>query len=252
MTRALRALAGLLAAALAAPPVYNVRSFGARGDGVANDTLAVQRAFDAASALRGACVVLFPAGAYLSWPLQLLGAVNATLQWAPGAALLAPPMGAWPAPALRPYGGAYVTVQGGSGVTLVGAGQDAAAINGSGREWWAAFRADSRVVRPQPLLNLVGVTDLVVRDLQVTLAPMFHIIVSHCQRALLEDVGVLSDAGSPNTVRRKRGARRVRTGRARAFEGGAHSPPPSFFPLGRHRPQFQLRRHHPARAHLKR
>ena len=152
-SRVLVALAALSTVA-AQSPVFNVRSYGARGDGVANDTLSVQRAFDAATQLQGACVVLFPAGSYLSWPLQLLNAVNTTLQWAADAVLVAPQMEAWPAAALRPYGGAYLTVQGGSGLTLVGAGQDAAAINGNGRAWWEAFRRDASVVRPQPLLNL--------------------------------------------------------------------------------------------------
>ena len=44
--------------------VWNVRDYGAKGDGAAKDTAAVQRAVDAASAAGGG-EVLLPKGTYL-------------------------------------------------------------------------------------------------------------------------------------------------------------------------------------------
>lgn len=74
--------------------VFNVRDFGAVGDGVANDTAAIQRAIDAASAGRYAPIapqseVLIPAGTYRCGSLFLKSGVDFHL--AEGAVLKASP-----------------------------------------------------------------------------------------------------------------------------------------------------------------
>ena len=80
---------GLAAAAQAgestvAPPsipdrTLSVREHGARGDGVADDTAALQQAIDAAAAAGGGRVVL-PAGRYLSRPLALRSRIDLHLE----------------------------------------------------------------------------------------------------------------------------------------------------------------------------
>jgi polygalacturonase len=71
----------------------NVRDFGAKGDGVAKDTAAIQRAIDAAAgdaaAGQGGGTVLVTAGRYLSGTIHLKS--NITLQLENGAILLASP-----------------------------------------------------------------------------------------------------------------------------------------------------------------
>lgn len=72
------------------PPVkYDVRSFGARGDGATDDTPAIQRAVDAANARPG--VINFPPGVYiLSRPFTVrrggvvLRGAGVRLRWAAG------------------------------------------------------------------------------------------------------------------------------------------------------------------------
>jgi polygalacturonase len=64
----------------------NVRDFGARGDGVAKDTVAIQKAIDAAAKQGGGTVTL-PAGQYLSGTIHLRS--NITLHMDAGATLLA-------------------------------------------------------------------------------------------------------------------------------------------------------------------
>lgn len=57
-------------------PVFNVTAYGAKGDGVTNDTAAIQSAIDAANAVSGG-TVYFPAGIYIVAPLsQLLPAIK--------------------------------------------------------------------------------------------------------------------------------------------------------------------------------
>jgi polygalacturonase len=60
----------LHASVCGAEGVYNVRSFGAVGDGKELDTAAIQKAIDAASAAGGGTVT-FPAGTYLSFSIRL-------------------------------------------------------------------------------------------------------------------------------------------------------------------------------------
>ena len=86
-----RVYAVLLAAGgmLAAEAANDVRSFGAKGDGVADDTAAIQKAIDAGG------TVHFPKGTYLSGCLYLKS--DGGLDLAPGAVLKAnPDLSKWP------------------------------------------------------------------------------------------------------------------------------------------------------------
>jgi polygalacturonase len=69
-----------------AQSVYDVRAFGARGDGKALDTAAINKAIEAAAAAGGG-TVNFPAGTYLSVSIRLRS--NITLQLNQGATILA-------------------------------------------------------------------------------------------------------------------------------------------------------------------
>lgn len=68
------------------PAVYNVREFGAVGDGTTVDSPAINRAIDAAAAAGGG-TVYFPAGTYLSFSLRLKSHIGLYLDH--GAVLLA-------------------------------------------------------------------------------------------------------------------------------------------------------------------
>jgi len=82
------AMLGLPAAALAGGPAFNVRQYGATGDGTTMDTAALQQAIDAAANAGGGTVIL-PVGKYLSGSLDLKSHV--TLQVDEGATLLGSP-----------------------------------------------------------------------------------------------------------------------------------------------------------------
>jgi polygalacturonase len=92
MTRALAAIVLFVVAADPAltvpqsPATFDVRSFGARGDGTSIDSEAINRAINAAAAAGGGTVDL-PAGRYLSFSIRLKSRV--TLRFSPGATIVA-------------------------------------------------------------------------------------------------------------------------------------------------------------------
>jgi len=71
-----------------APPFLNIRDFGAKGDGVAIDSPAINRAIDTAAA-QGGGTVQFPAGTYLCYSIRLKSTVGLHLDH--GAIILAAP-----------------------------------------------------------------------------------------------------------------------------------------------------------------
>lgn len=88
-----------------ASPVFNIRNFGASGDGVTPDTSAINAAIQAAADV-GAGRVVFPAGTYLSFSIHLRSHV--TLHLEAGSVLLAATPGsdggAYDAPEPNPWG----------------------------------------------------------------------------------------------------------------------------------------------------
>jgi len=83
---ALASAAGKDKTPAAAPIVFNIRQFGAIGDGKTLDTDAVNRAIAAAAAAGGG-TVLFPAGVYLCFSIHLQNYVHLYLD--AGATILA-------------------------------------------------------------------------------------------------------------------------------------------------------------------
>src|SRR5580700_124068 len=69
----------------ATPTQYNVRDFGAAGDGRAKDTAGIQAAIDACSKAGGGTVYL-PAGRYLTGTIELRSHIN--FEIGPGAVIL--------------------------------------------------------------------------------------------------------------------------------------------------------------------
>src|SRR6185312_11855622 len=69
--------------------VYNISSYGAKADGITNNTVAIQKAIDAASAKNGG-IVLVPAGKFVTGVIELKS--NVELRLAKGSVLLGSPV----------------------------------------------------------------------------------------------------------------------------------------------------------------
>nr|GFA62161.1 probable polygalacturonase [Tanacetum cinerariifolium] len=96
-------------------------------------------------------------------------------------------------------GGKVVNLLNGPGtaihdVVLTGAGT----IDGNGAAWWAAFQANSALVRPR-LIGIANCQNLTVTGLTLTNSPSFHLVPSQCQNVVITKVKIKAPATSPNT-----------------------------------------------------
>ena len=195
---------------------FNVRDFGAAGDGSTLDTAAVQRAIDAAAAVGGRVIV--PGGrSYLVGTLELKGGIDFHLaddavlrastrpeDYTGGAAVLAAVRGRRnrvaglePDPAERAAN--LLTAHEAHGLSISGTGR----IDGRFREFIANYDEKDEWWRPGPfrpnLAVLFGCRDLEVRDLTFHDAAIRSLHLVGCEHVLVDGVKIRSQLDMPNT-----------------------------------------------------
>jgi polygalacturonase len=177
------------------------RGYGAKGDGVAKDTAAIQSAIDACERQGGGTVRL-SAGTYLSAPIVLKS--NITLNLDKGATLLGsadhsdyPPKTEFREPGLQ----SLVSATNASNVTITGDG----VIDGTGTTWWAMARTvkDAGVMgsdHPRPRLVVFDhCKHVVVEGVTIQNSPMWQLVLYYSDDVNIRNIKVLSPANSPNT-----------------------------------------------------
>ncbi len=145
---------------------FNIRNYGAHGDGAIVDTAAIQSAIEAARKAGGGTVE-FPEGVYLSGPLKL--ASHLRLYFAQGSVLKMLPFDSYPGGTQDP-----ADLLGGSGlhdVAIAGPG----AIDGQGGPWWP-FAKTKGVKRPR-MIALSGSSRVLIEEVTLRDSPMFHIAI---------------------------------------------------------------------------
>ena len=127
--------------------LQRVTNYGAIGDGVATNTVAIQAAIDAASTAGGGTVEV-PAGVFLSGPIHLASQIN--LRVDEGATLEMLPLDKYPGGTEHPD--TFISGAGLRDVVISGAGT----IEGRGTPWWpfrpgarGAAAPDDRAIRLQ-------------------------------------------------------------------------------------------------------
>ena len=188
----------------AADKVFDVREYGASGDGKTLDTAAIQKALDDCGKKGG--TVRLPAGIYLSGPITLR--TKTTLQLDEGATLQATGDQAaflktgtnWLAAGSSSDFVPFIGGKGLTDVTIAGKGT----IDGAGKNWWGPAE-EARQKRPGftlPRPRLIVLNDCKnVKVTGVTLqnSPTFHFVPTDCDDVVVEGVTVKAPQGSANT-----------------------------------------------------
>ncbi len=192
---------GMGHAAMAAPKVCDVRAFGAKGDGAAKDTAAVQKAIDACS---GGGTVTLTAGTYLIGPIVLKSDLTVDLQ--AGATLLgSQDVGDYPRQVemkemwLQPL----VSTVGAKNVTIHGGGT----LDGNGEPWWTMAHTvkDSGIYKgsnqhPRPmLLFLDHSSHVTVEGITVQNSAFWQIVPYYSDNLVFRRMRILAPQHSPNT-----------------------------------------------------
>ena len=192
--------------AAAGAGIFDVRQFGASGDGRTLDTVAIQAALDAASQAGGG-TVKFPPGIYLSQPLTLRA--NSTVLLEAGATLLASPRqsdflkggGNWLAARSNSDFIPFISGKNLTDLAVTGGGK----IDGNGANWWgpaeeARTKNPGSPPLPRPdLIVLSNSKNIHLEGIKLVNSPRSHLVLNGCEDVTIEGVSVQTPAGAANT-----------------------------------------------------
>jgi hypothetical protein len=177
----------------ATPRTFDVHDFGATGDGVSLDTLAIQRAIDAAAMTGGAAQVLLRGGRkYLVGSLQLKS--NIDFHLADDATLVACPDPS----AYKGDGSGLLMADGAVGLKITGSGS----IDGQAMKFVGAYsKTDERweplAFRPR-MFSLRACKDLEVTGISFGHSPNWGLHLLGCERVLVDRVTIRNYMDVPN------------------------------------------------------
>lgn len=183
---------------------FDVREFGAKGDGKTLDTLALQQALDAAGKAGGGIVQLKP-GTYLSQPIYLRD--KTTLHLDAGAKLLATDEPSHFDDPRKPQSRvAFVNGKDLSQVAITGSG----IIDGAGERWWKPVVEGKRLarakgetftetVRRPRLIIFSGCREVRIEGVTIQNSPTFHLVPQECENVLITNVTFRAPDEAPNT-----------------------------------------------------
>ncbi|MFO1475392.1 MAG: glycoside hydrolase family 28 protein [Verrucomicrobiota bacterium] len=177
--------------------LFDVREYGAKGDGNTVDTAAVQKALDACGKAGGG-TVLFPAGIYLSQPIKIKD--KTTLKLEAKATLKATDDPADFRGSSPSNYTAFITGKNLESLTITGPGT----IDGSGAKWWEpaeeARRKTPGYTLPRPnLIVLTSCKNVRVENITLQNSPKFHLVPTDCDGVVISNVTITAPPRSANT-----------------------------------------------------
>ena len=191
-------MAGVSISEITMKRIFDVRGFGASGNGATKDTAAIQRAIDAAAAAGGG-EILLPAGTYLSGTLCLADGCDFHLE--EGAVLKASPdpgdynpadafpqNGADPRDGDNQNGGHLLLAVGAEHITLRGPGR----IDGNAPAFLRMADGSHPPSkhdipsRPGQMVCLVECSDVAIRDIELADAPYWSCFLHGCEDVTVE------------------------------------------------------------------
>ncbi|XP_047322783.1 polygalacturonase At1g48100-like [Impatiens glandulifera] len=184
------------------PVVFNVMSFGAVGDGVADDTQAFKEAWDAACKVESATLLAPRHYSFMIQSAIFTGPCKSELVFQIDGTLI-PPDGpdSWPKYYSKRQWLVFYRI---SGMTMQGSG----VVDGRGDKWWdlpcKPHKGVNGTTLPGPCDSPVSLrffmsSNLTVRGLKIKNSPQFHFRFDGCHHVTIDSLYIKSPSQSPNT-----------------------------------------------------
>ena len=189
-----------MAVAVSAQNTYDVLSFGAKGDGITDDAVAIQKAIDRCSA-EGGGIVLFPRNhVFLSGPVELKSNVELHLE-ATATLKANPDESIYKLSAFgenRGEGMLWLWANDAENISITGKGT----IHGNGIAFMGAELGDSYELKPladqtfdpRPhVLTLTNVRNLTIRDVTIKEGAYWTVHLIGCNEAVIDGINLLNN-----------------------------------------------------------
>jgi len=179
--------------------IFDVLSYGAKGDGVTDDTKAFQTAWQAACSVESAIVEVPAEFRFLVGPISFSGPCQPSITFQIDGTIIAPvnPRAWGPAGMLQ-----WIQFIKLNAITIQGCG----VIDGRGSVWWGSSDCEISSQKGQQMPNIkptalrfygsIGVT---VKDITIQNSPQCHLKFDSCTSVKVSSVTISSPWDSPNT-----------------------------------------------------
>ncbi|XP_023551610.1 polygalacturonase At1g48100-like [Cucurbita pepo subsp. pepo] len=179
--------------------IFNILSFGAKGNGVSDDSKALQAAWEAACEITGATLEIPSQYKFLIKPITLKGPCMPQLVLQVDGAVLAPTkVSSWPKSSLFQW----LNFKWLHNFTIQGSGT----VDGMGFNWWARSRFDNnkKKMKNTPdmkptALRFYSSFNVTVRDITIINSPQCHLKFDNSGTVQVDNITISSPENSPNT-----------------------------------------------------
>ncbi|MFS8029206.1 putative endo-polygalacturonase [Helianthus anomalus] len=173
--------------------IFNILSFGAKANGVSDDSKKLVAAWKATCKVGGGTLQIPSDHKFLIKPVTLQGPCMAHVVFQIDGTLLAPSkIGSWSKSNLYQW----INFKWVQNITIQGSG----AIDGQGYNWWAPMESKQASLHIKPTaLRFYASEDIVVRDITIKNSPQVHLKFDNSQGVKVNNVTVLAPGNSPNT-----------------------------------------------------
>ncbi|TMW97959.1 hypothetical protein EJD97_004734 [Solanum chilense] len=182
-------------------PIYNILSFGAKGDGVSDDTKALETAWEAACKVQGATLEIPSEFQFLINPITLQGPCMPNFVFQINGIILGPPkVGSWPKSSLFQW----LNLKWMHNFTIQGTGT----LDGQGYNWWKLSQIDFfQVIKKSKnipdmkptVLRFYGSYNVTIRDVKIINSPQCHLKFDNSKGVKINNVTISAPESSPNT-----------------------------------------------------
>ncbi|KAL4581613.1 hypothetical protein LXL04_006136 [Taraxacum kok-saghyz] len=166
--------------------IFNVLNFGAKGDGISDDTKAFEAAWLAACKLEASTMIIPKGSVFLIKPISFSGPnCESNIVFQLDGKIIAPKAsGNWESGLLQ-----WVEFTKLNGITIRGSG----VVDGQGSGWWTKSGTKPTAIR------FYGSSDVTVTGITIQNSPQTHLKFDNCQSVQVSEITVSSPGDSPNT-----------------------------------------------------